>query len=562
MSRLANLEHALAHARRRNHRLGVLLLDLDNFKAINDSLGHVLGDRLLLEIESRLRQRVRQEDSLVHFGGDKFLLLLESLNEVQDAARVAEGLLAALAPVHCLPDGHEVYQSASIGIGLYPDDGDDADTLLRAAEAAMYRAKENGRSQFCFYARDMNADALGRLELEAALHQALANNELELFFQPKADLHNGRMAGAEALLRWRRSGTWVAPGGFIPLAEKNGLVVPMGAWVIDTACARLSAWSRQGLGETRLSVNVSPRQFRTGNLETVVSEALARHGVEPARLELELTESTLMTDPEHATALLRRLKAIGVKLSLDDFGTGYSSFTYLSRFPIDTLKVDQSFVGQMVGEANAAGIVAAIISLAHQLGLQVVAEGVESEAQLAYLRKLGCDEIQGYLFSRPLPETDFLALLNSGKTLPGQPAPEGTGRTLLLVDDEPGILSSLCRMLRPEGYRILTAQNALEGLEVLAREEVQVVISDQRMPGLSGTEFLTQVKSMHPECVRIILSGQADMASVIDAINNGAIYKFLTKPWDPEQLCGCIREAFRFQTAMTSTNAANTRGTP
>jgi CheY-like chemotaxis protein len=216
----------------------------------------------------------------------------------------------------------------------------------------------------------------------------------------------------------------------------------------------------------------------------------------------------------------------------------------------------------MVSEANAAGIVAAIISLAHKLGLQVVAEGVETEPQLAYLRKMDCDEIQGYLFSRPLPEADFLALLASGKTLSGQPAPDGVGRTLLLVDDEPGILSALCRMLRQEGYRTLTAENALAGLELLAREEVQVVISDQRMPGLSGTEFLTRVKAMHPDCVRIILSGQADMASVIDAINNGAIYKFLTKPWDPEQLRGHIREAFRFQSAMTSSIASTTSGAP
>jgi diguanylate cyclase (GGDEF)-like protein len=562
VSRLASLEQALAHARHQDHRLGVLLLDLDNFKAINDSLGHTLGDRLLREVEFRLRQRVRQGDTLVHSGGDKFLILLESLNDVRDAARVAEDLQTVLAPVHCLPDDHEVYQGASIGISLYPDDGDDADTLLRAAEAAMYRAKENGRGQFCFYARDMNADALALLEMEVALRRALDGNELELFFQPKADLHNGRIAGAEALLRWRRGDTLVAPGDFIHLAEKNGLVVPMGAWVIDSACACLSAWAKQGFGESRLAVNVSARQFRAGNLETVVSEALARHGVEPARLELELTESALMTDPEHATVMLQRLKDIGVRLSLDDFGTGYSSFAYLSRFPIDTLKVDQSFVNQMVSEANAAGIVAAIISLAHKLGLQVVAEGVETEPQLAYLRKMDCDEIQGYLFSRPLPEADFLALLASGKTLSGQPAPEGVGRTLLLVDDEPGILSALCRMLRQEGYRTLTAENALAGLELLAREEVQVVISDQRMPGLSGTEFLTRVKAMHPDCVRIILSGQADMASVIDAINNGAIYKFLTKPWDPEQLRGHIREAFRFQSAMTSSIASTTSGAP
>ncbi|MDP2432502.1 MAG: EAL domain-containing protein [Pseudomonadota bacterium] len=388
--------------------------------------------------------------------------------------------------------------------------------------------------------------------MELALSHALERGELELFFQPKGDLHNGRIAGAEALLRWRRGDILMLPGHFIPLAEHSGLVVPIGSWVIDSACARLRAWADQGYGETRLAVNVSARQFGVGDLETVVSTALARYAIHPGRLELELTESMLMDDPESAVIQLQRLKSLGIKLSLDDFGTGYSSFTYLSHFPIDTLKVDQSFVRHMVSNAKIAGIVAAIIGLAHKMHLHVVAEGVESEAQLAYLRRLGCDEIQGYFFSHPLPESEYLALLGAGKTLPGQPPAEGAERTLLLVDDEPGILSALRRMLRYEGYRILIANNAAEGLELLALEAVQVVISDQRMPGLTGTEFLTRVKDMHPDCLRIILSGQADMASVIDAINDGAVYKFLTKPWDDEKLRERIREAFRFQAALAS----------
>jgi len=400
--------------------------------------------------------------------------------------------------------------------------------------------------------RRLCVSVLPRLELESALQRALERGELELFFQAKGDLHNGHIAGAEALLRWRRGDTLVQPAEFIPMAEKSGLIVPIGAWVIDTACACLRAWAEQGLEESRLAVNVSARQFRAGNLDRVVSEALARHGVKPARLELELTESMLMHDPEATTTLLHRLMDIGVKLSLDDFGTGYSCFAHLSRFPIDTLKIDQSFVRHMVSDANSAGIIAAIIDLAHRMQLHVVAEGVESEAQLAYLRRLGCDEIQGYLFSRPVPEADYLALLAQGKILPGQPAPEEGGRTLLLVDDEPGILSALCRMLHYEGYRILTANNAAEGLELLALEDINVVISDQRMPGLSGTEFLARVKSMHPDCLRIILSGQADMDSVLDAINDGAVYKFFTKPWDDAQLRERIREAFRVQAALAS----------
>ncbi len=395
-------------------------------------------------------------------------------------------------------------------------------------------------------------NALPRLETEFALRDAAARGELELFFQAKGDLHNGRIAGAEALLRWRHDGRLSPPAEFIGIAEDSGLIVPIGAWVIDTACARLRAWSDQGLDETRLAVNVSARQFHGGDLDQVVARALARHGVKPANLELELTESMLMRDIDSTLAQLRRFKEIGVRLSLDDFGTGYSCFAYLSRFPIDTLKIDQSFVRDLVSDANTAGVVASIIGLAHRLGLTVVAEGVEREAQLGLLRKLGCDEIQGYLFSRPLPEDEYLALLAEGGLLPDQPAPDAAGHTLLLVDDEPGILAALRRMFREEGYRILTAESAAQALEIMAVEDVRVVMADQRMPGMTGAEFLTRVKVMYPDCMRIILSGQADMAAVLDAINNGAVYKFFTKPWDDQQLRERIREAFRIQAALTS----------
>lgn len=541
----------MARARRHGGRLGLLFLDLDHFQGVNEGLGRAAGDQLLDAVEHRLRQRVRKEDSFMRLNGDEFVLILETLQEGQEAARVARELLGCLDAVFAVAGGHEVYQSASIGISLYPDDCEQPDDLVRHAEAAMREAKQLGRGQFCFHTADMNVDALARLELENALRHALARDELELYFQPKVDLHNGHSLAAEALLRWNRDGRVIQPGHFIPLAERTGLVVPIGTWVIQRACACLAAWHEQGLCDIRLAVNVSARQFRQGDLARVVAEALELHGVEPCRLELELTESMLMDDPEATRTLLQRLKDIGVSLSLDDFGTGYSCFAYLSRFPLDTLKVDQSFVRDMVSDANTAGIVASIIALAHKLKLAVVAEGVETAAQLAYLHRLGCDEIQGYHYSRPLPEADYLALLAEARTLPVA-AVGATSPTLLLVDDEPGILAALRRMLRTEGYRILTAENAADGLEKLALEEVQVVISDQRMPHMSGSEFLTKVKDMHPDCVRIILSGQADMAAVLDAINDGAVYKFLTKPWDDAQLRERIREAFRVQAALAT----------
>lgn len=396
----------------------------------------------------------------------------------------------------------------------------------------------------------MELSRVPRQDMESALGKALDRGELELFFQPKADLHNGRHAAGEALLRWRHGDRLGLPAEFIEVAESSGLIIPIGAWVIDNACAHLRAWRDRGIVQPALAVNVSASQFHAGNLEDIVASALLRYGVQASQLELELTESMLMRDPEATTALMHRLKAIGVKLSLDDFGTGYSCFAYLGRFPIDRLKIDQSFVRDMVSNTHAASIVAAIISLSHRLNLQVIAEGVENEAQLAYLRRLGCDDIQGFLFSPPLAEADYLDFCQQDKHLPRVEDGEATERTLLLVDDDPGILSALRRLLHREGYRMLTARDAEEGLTQLALHDVQVVISDQRMPGLSGSEFLTRVKDMHPDCLRIILSGQADMAAVLDAINNGAVYKFLTKPWDDAQLRQRIREAFRLQAAL------------
>lgn len=560
----SHLEHALEHAQRHGQPLAVLLIALDDLQRINQALGYPAGDHILREAGQRLQTRIRKEDSFGRLYGGKFLLLLEHLHEAGEAARVARDLLQALStPINLgapfnVSAGQAVFQSASIGISLYPDDGAEASSLIRLAEIALLRARAQGHGQLGFHAHDMDADAHARMTLESSLCAAMKSNELELHFQPKTDLHNGLITGAEALLRWRRGDTLVPPGHFIPLAEKSGLIVPIGTWVIDTACARLRTWADQGQRESRLAVNVSARQFHAGNLETVVAEALARHDIEPARLELELTESMLMDDPTATTALLQRLKAIGVRLSLDDFGTGYSCLAYLARFPIDTLKVDQSFVRDMVHDSNTAGIVAAIVSLAHKLHLHVVAEGVETPEQLGYLRKLGCDEVQGYLLGRPMPEPAWLATLDAAPRLSVQKEDAAAEQTLLLVDDEAGILSALKRMLRSEGWRILTAQNADQGLDILARENVQVVVSDHRMPGLSGCEFLARVKAMHPDCLRIMLSGQADMHAVLDAINNGAVYKFFTKPWDDQQLRERLREAFRTQAALTALTAAKT----
>ncbi len=554
------LGNALERAKRHVHRIGVLHIDLDRFKQVNDSLGPTIGDTLLLEVVRRLGGRVRKEDVLGRLGGDDFLLVLESIDETGEVAEIARDLLDLLAPPFACRDArdlaHEVFLGASIGISVYPDDGGSVAELLRDAEAAMYRAKERGRNRFCFYTADMNADALVLLELDADLRRALERDELELHYQPKVDLRGGQIVGAEALLRWRRKardnapGGLTAPGQFIPLAEKTGLIVPIGAWVIDTACRQLRAWLDQGLSDVRLAVNVSASQLHVVDFDRDLAETLRRHGVPAQHLELELTESILMQDPDAVAALLKRLKLLGVKLSLDDFGTGYSSLAYLSRFPIDVVKIDQSFVRDIITDPDAAGIVSTIIGLAQRMKLRTIAEGVETEAQLGFLRKLGCEVMQGYYFSRPVPEGEFTEMLRAGKCLPAFTTEARRERTLLLVDDEVSILKALRRMLRNEGYRVLIAGSAREGLEILALNDVQVILSDQRMPEMTGTEFLSRVKDLHPDTVRIVLSGYTELSSIIEAVNQGAIYKFLIKPWDDDLLRGHIRDAFHFHDAV------------
>ncbi|MBI3284831.1 MAG: EAL domain-containing protein [Burkholderiales bacterium] len=554
----SRLEHALSRAERDRRLVAVLFIDLDHFKTVNDSLGHVVGDQLLVDVARRLCGRVRDEDSLGRFGGDEFLLLLEPIDTPEEAALVARDILKTLTPAFCLSGCNEIFIGASIGISIYPDDGRNAADLLRDADAAMYEAKELGRNRFCFYTTDMNMNAMLQLELEAALRRALERNEFILHYQPKVDLCSGAVSGAEALIRWQRNGKGLeSPGRFIPLAEKIGLIVPIGAWVIDAGCRQLRAWQDAGWPDLCLSVNVSGRQFYSGDLALTVEQALARHGVQPASLELEVTESMLMESPENTIAILRVLKEIGVKVALDDFGTGYSSFSYLSRFPIDTLKIDQSFVRNIVSEPDAAMIAVSIIDLAHRMHLKVVAEGVETEAQLAYLRTRHCDEMQGYYFARPMPAADFHAMLKEEKCLPQAPEREmQLERTLLLVDDELHVLSALERLLSRDGYRLLTADSGARALEILAAEPVQVILSDQRMPEMSGTDFLSRAKEMYPDTVRILLTGYADIESVTRAVNDGAVYKFLYKPWNNELLREHMRNAFLYHAAVIKARVA------
>jgi len=539
------LELAIGLAREKAWRIVVLFIALDRFKNINDSLGAALGDELLRQFSNRLVQCVRLRDTVGRMGNDEFALILTMTRDQQDAVNVANQVRDALRAPFDL-SGHGATLTASIGIAVYPDDAIEPETLIKYANTAMARAKEAGRDGYRFFTPGMNMQVLARLDLELALRYALEQDQFVLYYQPKVDLRTGRVNGVEALLRWRRPGFGlVAPAEFVPLLEDSGLIVRVGAWVVDAACAQIAAWCAGEVGPVHVAVNVSSRQFAEGDLEGCVRQALARHKIAPALLELELTESALMTNAERTVVVLGNLKRLGVLIAIDDFGTGYSSLSYLQRFPIDKLKIDIAFVRNITTNPNDAAIARAIISMAHSLKLRVIAEGVETRPQLEYLRRQRCDEMQGYYFSRPLPAEELGALIEAGSALPieadqaAQPA-----QTLLIVDDDVNVLSSLHRLFRPDGYRILTAATPAEGFELLALQRVHVIVCDQRMPVMSGTEFLSKVKEMYPETIRIILSGYTGLEAVLDSINRGAIYRFYTKPWDDTLLRENIRQAF------------------
>jgi len=412
------LEQAMAAARRSTVPVWVVFIDLDRFKFVNDTLGHGAGDSLLKLIAERLRNATREVDTVARLGGDEFVLLLPQVANSATGQAILQRVLDAVAQPLQVAE-HEFFLTCSMGVASYPDDGDSAETLIKHADIAMYRAKEQGRNHWQSYAPAMNASTLARLNLESELRHALERGQFHLVYQPQLDLCSGKMVGMEALLRWQHPslGT-IAPGDFIHLAEEMGLIVPIGAWVLHTACAQAKAWQQAGLGEVRLAVNLSARQFRQNGLLQSVKDILAATGLEARFLELELTESMMMQDVEQAIATMGKLKTLGLQLSIDDFGTGYSSLAHLRHFPIDVLKIDKSFVSDILHSADDAAIVHAIIALAHSLRLKVIAEGVETEQQCDFLRQHGCDQMQGYLFSRPLAAPAFERLLREGNMLP------------------------------------------------------------------------------------------------------------------------------------------------
>jgi diguanylate cyclase (GGDEF)-like protein/PAS domain S-box-containing protein len=540
------MRQTMAQADRSGKMVAILFIDLDRFKNINDSLGHNIGDVVLKAAAERLTGCVREVDTIARLGGDEFVVMLTDIERMEDVTAVAHKTLEAVSQPFTV-GMYELFLTASIGISIYPKDGNHEDVLLKNADAAMYRAKESGKNRFEFFTGVMNEVAMRRLHLETQLQQALARNEFILYYQPQADLKSGKIIGVEALVRWMHPTMGlIPPSEFIPITEETGLIVPIGEWILKAACQQAVAWRQAGLPKLRFAVNLSARQFAKLDLTTTIIRILEETGLDSELLELELTESIFMQGTEESIGTLKNLRSLGIRLAVDDFGTGYSSLSYLSRFPMTSVKIDQAFVSNITTDPAAAALVRSIISMSHEMRMSVIAEGVETEGQLAFLANHECDEVQGYYLSKPLPADECEILIRQFTGLSHLQAAEVApdDRTLLIVGDKAEFSLALKRVLQNEGYRILTAASGKEGLELLAVHHVGVIIAGQSVQK-KGVDFLRQVKKMYADAIRFILADHGNLESISNAINEGIVYKCLIEPWRDDQLLENMREAFQ-----------------
>ncbi|TBW57654.1 EAL domain-containing protein [Marinobacter halodurans] len=555
------IQQAIAESGRQDKGFALAFVDLDNFKYINDSFGHAMGDQLLQEVARSLRDCLRPTDTLARLGGDEFVVLLKNKPDADSVSAVLARLSSAIAESKRV-DGREVLVTASMGFCLYPQDGNDATNLLKHADNAMYQAKDLGRNQICSYTKEMNELVRHRVELEHALRYGIERGELELFYQPQLDAKRQLIVGVEALVRWRHDEKLISPGAFIPIAEETGLILDLDAWVVHEACRQAKAWQDQGLSPVTISVNLSAGQFRRARCVPLIRDALERSGLEARYLKVEATESMVMKNTEDALDTMRQLKSMGIELAMDDFGTGYSSLSYLKRFPFDQIKIDKSFVDNVTEDPEGAAILRSVISLADTLGMQTVAEGVETMDQFAYLTRIGCDQIQGYVYSPPIPREAFEHFLQEDRswdTNKGFVPQTGEARTLLIVDEDVHVQNAIRRELRNEHYDLLTAADPETALKLMARQDVHVILVDQRMQQMDGITFLRKVKSIHPATVRMVLSGYTEVENLVNAINEGAVFRFITKPWEPDHLRNSLRQAFRENELVQEINALRSR---
>jgi PAS domain S-box-containing protein/diguanylate cyclase (GGDEF)-like protein len=542
------LDAAVRQARREDSHGLLLLVQVAQIRMVSESLGYASADRLLAAIGQRLVGARLAQDTLAHLGSGEFAALFwhDGAADAPQAPEVARAIVEALAAPFIIDDV-EVQASCAIGATAFPGKDDAAAALLHQAQAATHRAQAQGDNRFCLYSPDAHARGASQLAMEAGLRRALERREFFLHYQPQLDLVGGAIVGVEALLRWNDPTRGpVSPLEFIGLAEETGLIVPIGEWVLRTACEQNLAWQRAGLPAVRMAVNLSVRQLQQPDIARRIHAILLETGLHPRDLGLEITESVLIGESAHVAHMLGELKTLGIEISLDDFGTGYSNLSYLRQLPIDVVKVDRSFVHDVTAAPQDVSMTRAVIKMAHSLQMKVLAEGVETEGQLALLIANHCDQMQGYFFSRPVSADTIAEMLREGRQLPGHLLQRRERqRTLLLVGGDDQVLASLERLLRRDGYRTVTADSGAQGLQRLAEEPVDVIVSGQRMPGMTGVEFLRRAEALFPRTVRIVLSGATELQPITDAINDGAVCKFLTEPWDDEHLRGHIEEAFQ-----------------
>ncbi|WP_028580927.1 EAL domain-containing protein [Desulfogranum japonicum] len=521
----------------------VYCIDIDRFYSINQNLGSQAADEVLVEVARRLQSCFRHDDFVARIGADIFAILLNDSNNGVQAESKVERLLGKMNKPFTLQQRY-IFVTASIGIASFSHCNLTAQEVLDFARSAAGTAKSKGGDSYHVFT---HAD--DRVEIEGGmandLRHAIERNQFELYYQPQINTVNGVIAGVEALLRWHRNDNeMVPPDIFIPIAEKSELIIAVGEWVLRQAVLQIKDWRKQGLPWIKVAVNLSAKHFHRSDLAPYIENLLREVGLEPHFLELELTEGAVLQDPMKVKKNILKLKSIGVYVSLDDFGTGNSSLVWLSQLPVDQIKIDKSFVSDVVTNPVNASIVSATIAMAGKLDKDSIAEGVETEAQLHFLRRQGCDFLQGYLFSKPLPVDQMASLLQKKERWMLESSSTDQERfTILVVDDEPQIVQVLSRIFRRGKYRVLSAYNGKQALEILALNQVQIVISDHLMPGMTGVELLTTIKKLYPDTTRIILSGQSNVSIIIEAINQGAIWKYFTKPIETELLYNAVRKA-------------------
>ena len=538
-----SLATALAAAGATKRMVALLHIDIDMFRSINANMGEDVGDQALAAAAQRLRKAIPADCWLWRLTSDEFIAGIGYRAGELDGAGLAELLRDAFETPLSIPP-YTLPMTLSIGVAVFPDHARDAAGLLAKAEQALRQVKAEGLDNVGHYSAQPARGPAGDGFAERFVG-ALDNNEFRLFYQPLVSAHDGGLTGFGALLRWQTENGLLRPNRFMDIVERVGLSARLGSWVIDTAVGQLANWRAQGLDYLSMSLHLDGSMLTRDDCLDHIGELLHRHDLPGHALEFEISENVLATDARQVYDTLAGLRALGSTLTVQDFGLGGLSFAALAQYPLDRLKIDRSFIRNVASDTRSAAIVRGIIAMGHRLGMKVTAKGVENEAELGFLRRNHCDFFQGYLFSAPLPADELDDLIRRRFLLPGAFAATRPERTLLLLDDEENVLRSLVRLFRRDGYRILTANSVSEAFDLLASNAVQVIVSDQRMPDMSGTEFLGRVRDLYPDTIRLVLSGYTDVATITEAINRGAIYRFLTKPWNDEELREHIQAAFR-----------------